>query len=331
MRAIVITRPGGPEELTWADVPDPCPGPGDVLLDVIASGVNWADVLQRRGNYPPPPGAPPYPGLECSGMVAAVGDGVTSWSLGDEVCALLPGGGYAEKVTVTQGHVRPIPLGTSPLHAAALPETACTVWENVFEVGRLKPDETLLVHGGASGIGTLAIQLASALGSTVICTAGSPDKLARCRQLGANLAISYRAGDFSDAVLEFTAGQGADVILDIVGASYLSSNIKSLATRGRLVVIGTQGGQVGQLDFRALGAKQACIYASTLRGRPAPEKAAIVAAVRKHVWPLVECGQVRPVVDRILPLADAGTAHQVLEARQHIGKILLAAERSGDT
>lgn len=323
MQAVTITSPGGPDVLRLAEVPDPVPGPGEVLVEVAAAGINRADLMQRQGFYPPPPGAPEYPGMECSGRVRAVGPEVTGWQPGDEVCALLGGGGYAELVAVPAGQLLPVPAGVSLTEAAALPEAACTVHSNVVTRARLASGETLLVHGGASGIGTFAIQLAAALGARVACTAGSPEKLARCRELGADLAISYRDEDFTAAVTEFTGGAGADVILDIVGASYLERNIAALAVGGRLVVIAVQGGARGELDLATLMGKRAAVLASTLRARPLAEKAAIVAAVRDEVWPLVSAGQVRPVIDQVLPLAEAAAAHRRMEG-SHIGKILLA-------
>jgi putative PIG3 family NAD(P)H quinone oxidoreductase len=324
MRAIVISEPGGPEVLRLADVADPVPGPGEVVIDVAASGVNRADLMQRMGFYPPPPGAPPYPGLECSGRVFALGEGVTGWAAGDQVCALLAGGGYAERVAVPAGQLLPIPAGLTLTEGAALPEAACTVYANVFMSAGLAAGETLLVHGGASGIGTLAIQLGKAHGARVACTAGSQARLARCRELGADLAVSYRDEDFVARVGEFTGGHGADVILDIVGGSYLERNVAALATGGRLVVIGTQGGGRGELDLVALMGKRASVRAASLRARPVREKASIVTAVGEHVWPLIASGRVGAVIDRVLPLAEAAEAHRVLEAGSHVGKILLA-------
>lgn len=325
MRAITITSPGGPEALEIAEVPDPVAAPGEVIIDITAAGVNRADLLQRQGLYPPPPGAPPYPGLECSGRIASLGDGVTGWRQGDEVCALLSGGGYAEKVAVPSGQLLPVPDGVSVTDAAGLPEVACTVYSNVVTLAGLAPGETLLVHGGASGIGTMAIQLGRALGARVACTAGSSAKLERCRELGAELTISYRDEDFVTAISEFTGGRGADVILDIMGASYLQRNVAALAPGGRCVVIGLQGGTRAELDLNALLRKRASVHATSLRARPADEKAAIVSSVIEHVWPLVAFGRVRPVIETVLPLADAGQAHRLMETGDHVGKILLAA------
>ena len=323
MRAVVVTKPGGPEVLEWLEVPDPEPGPGDVLISVAAAGLNRADLLQRRGLYPPPPGASPYPGMECSGRIEAVGAEVTGWQPGDEVCALMAGGGYAEKVAVPAGQVLPIPGPLGIVDAAALPEAACTVYSNVFQVGGLTPGETLLVHGGASGIGTVAIQLAKANGARVICTAGTAEKLARCWALGADVAISYRNEDFVEVVRDVTGGSGADLILDIMGASYLARNLLALATGGRLVIIGRQGGNRAELDLGVLQGKQASIHATTLRARPVMEKAAIVSAVRENVWPLVGAGKLVPVIDQTLPMSSAAAAHRVLEAGDQTGKVLL--------
>jgi putative PIG3 family NAD(P)H quinone oxidoreductase len=324
MRAVVITEPGGPDVLKVAEVPDPVPGPGEVLVEIVAAGVNRADVMQRQGRYPPPPGAPPYPGLECSGRIAALSDGTTDWNVGDEVCALLGGGGYAEQVAVPTGQLLPLPGGVTLADAAGLPEVACTVYANVFQQARLQPGETLLVHGGASGIGTMAIQLARATGARVACTASTPAKLERCRELGADLAIDYTDVDFVDAVRGFTDGNGADVILDIIGAAYLERNVAALATGGRLAVIGLQGGSRAELDLGMLLMKRARVQASSLRARPLAEKAAIVSAVGENVWPLISDGWVRPVIDRVLPLAEAPEAHRLIEAGAHVGKILLA-------
>ncbi|MFF9503356.1 NAD(P)H-quinone oxidoreductase [Streptomyces sp. NPDC014656] len=325
MHAITIPEPGGPDALVWAEVPDPVPGEGEVLVEVVASAVNRADVLQRQGFYNPPPGSSPYPGLECAGRITALGPEVSGWSVGDEVCGLLVGGGYAERVAVPAGQLLPVPKGVDLATAAALPEVACTVWSNVFMIAHLRPGETLLVHGGASGIGTMAIQLAKAVGAKVVVTAGSPEKLARCAELGADVLIDYRAQDFVEELHKATGGAGADVILDIMGAKYLDRNVQALAVSGRLVVIGLQGGVKAELNLGALLAKRAAVMATTLRARPLEEKAAIVAAVREHVWPLVEGGTVRPVVDRTLPMPEAAEAHRVLESGAHVGKVLLLA------
>jgi putative PIG3 family NAD(P)H quinone oxidoreductase len=312
--------------MTWAEVPDPVPGPGEVLVDVAASGVNRADLMQRQGFYPPPPGAPPYLGLECSGIVAATGPGVAGWQPGDAVCALLAGGGYAEKVAVPAGQVLPAPKSVSLPAAAAFPETACTVYSNVFQGARLAPGETLLVHGGASGIGTMAIQLAKHNGATVAVTAGSDDKLEACRELGADILINYREDDFVQRIREATDGRGADVILDIMGAAYLSRNVDALAPDGRIANIGMQGGRTAELDLSALMAKRGTISSTTLRARPANQKAAIVRAVREHVWPLVEAGAIRPVIHCELPMPQAAEAHRIMADSTHTGKILLRAQ-----
>ncbi|PWR08732.1 NADPH:quinone oxidoreductase [Micromonospora sicca] len=322
MRAITIPEPGGPEALVWAEVPDPEPGPGEVIVDVRASAVNRADLLQRQGHYPPPPGAPAYPGLECSGVIGAIGPEVTGWTVGQEVCALLAGGGYAERVAVPAGQLLPVPAGVDLVEAAALPEVACTVWSNVVALARLTKGETLLVHGGGSGIGTFAIQLGAALGAIVVVTARAA-KHERLRELGAAHTIDYREQDFVEEVRRVTDGRGADVILDIIGAAYLPRNVAALATGGRLVVIGMQGGRKGELDLGALLAKRASVAATALRSRPLAEKAEIVRGVREQVWPLVESGAIRPIVDRRLPMADAAEAHRLVETSDHLGKVLL--------
>ncbi|GHJ57396.1 NAD(P)H-quinone oxidoreductase [Micromonospora chersina] len=322
MHAITIPKPGGPEALVWAAVPDPEPGPGEVVVEVRASAVNRADLLQRQGQYPPPPGAPAYPGLECAGVVAALGPGVTGWAVGDEVCALLAGGGYAERVAVPAGQLLPVPAGVDPVDAAALPEVACTVFSNVVQLARLAEGETLLVHGGGSGIGTFAIQLGVALGATVVVTARAA-KHERLRELGAAHAIDYREQDFVEEVRRVTDGRGADVILDIMGAAYLPRNVAALATGGRLVVIGMQGGRKGELDLGMLLAKRASVHATALRSRPVAEKAEIVRGVREQVWPLVESGKIRPVVHARAKMADAADAHRLVETSDHLGKVLL--------
>jgi putative PIG3 family NAD(P)H quinone oxidoreductase len=325
MYAITIPEPGGPESLVWNEVPDPVPGEGEVLVEVVASAVNRADIMQRQGYYDPPPGASPYPGLECSGRIAALGPGVSGWSVGDEVCALLAGGGYAEKVAVPAGQLMPVPEGLDLKQAAALPEVACTVWSNVFMIAHLHPGETLLVHGGSSGIGTMAIQLGKAVGARVAVTAGTKEKLDFCAELGADILVNYREQDFVAEVKQATDGAGADVILDNMGAKYLDRNVQALAVNGRLAIIGMQGGVKGELNIGALLGKRAAISATSLRARPLAEKAAIAAAVREHVWPLITQGHVRPVVDRELPMAEAAQAHRVVEASEHIGKVLLVA------
>jgi putative PIG3 family NAD(P)H quinone oxidoreductase len=324
MRAVTVPTPGGPEALTLAEVPDPEAGPGEVVVDVVATAVNRADLLQRMGFYPPPPGASDILGLECSGRIRSVGPGVEGWAAGDEVCALLSGGGYAEQVVVPAGQLMRVPDGVPLALAGALPEIACTVWSNVFMIAHLGPGETLLVHGGAGGIGTFAIQLASVLGARVFATAGSAEKLELCRSLGAERAISYRDEDFVEVLRE--AG-GADVILDNMGAKYLEPNVAALATEGRLVIIGMQGGSRGEVDLGALMSKRAAVVATTLRARPTEEKTAICRAVEEHVWPLVEAGTVRPTVGAEISLDDVAEAHTLMEGGGHTGKILLRVAR----
>jgi putative PIG3 family NAD(P)H quinone oxidoreductase len=329
VRAVTVSEPGGPEVLGWGEVPDPVCGPGEVVLDVAATAVNRADLLQRQGFYPPPPGASEILGLECSGVVSEVGDGVAGWSVGDEVCALLSGGGYAERVAVPAGQLLPRPAGVELVTAAALPEVTCTVWSNVFLLAGLRRGESVLVHGGSSGIGTMAIQLAARAGARVFTTAGSDAKLDFCRELGAEVLINYREEDFAERVAEETDGAGVDVVLDIMGAKYLAPNVRSLATGGRLVSIGMQGGTKAELDLGLLMRKRAAVHATTLRSRPATGpggKAGIVAAVRHDVWPDVERGVIRPIVDRRLPMSRAADAHRVVEASEHIGKVLLVTE-----
>ena len=323
MRAVTASAAGGPEVLTVVELPDPTPGPGEVVLDVAAAGLNRADLMQRRGFYPPPPGASDVLGMECSGTVSAVGPDVTGWSEGDRACALLAAGGYASQVAVPAGQLMPVPDGVELVTAAALPETACTVWSNVFMIAGLQPGETILVHGGSGGIGTMAIQLASQLDSRVLTTAGTPEKLALCASLGADVAINYRDQDFVEAVREATDGRGADVILDNMGAKYLGRNLEALAVEGRLVIIGMQGGTKAELDISTLLRKRGAVIATSLRARPAEEKAAICAAVAEHVWPLVAQGSVRPIVERTLPLDEVRAAHELMESGEHTGKILL--------
>ena len=323
MRAVVITEPGPAEVLQVQEVPDPSPGLGEVLVRVAATAVNRADIHQRNGHYPPPPGASPYLGLELSGTIEALGPDVAGWQVGDQVCALLSGGGYAELATVPVGQLMPVPAGVSLVDAAALPEAACTVWSMVFSAGRLQPGETLLVHGGSSGIGTMAIQLAHARGSRVFTTVGTPRKALFCTELGASLAINYREEDFEERILAETSGSGVDVVLDIMGASYLNRNALVLGFGGRLIVIGLQGGRKGELDLGFVLAKRLTIHAATLRARSHEQKAAIVAETVHAVWPLVESGEVRPIIDRVLNLDDAAEAHRLVESSEHIGKVLL--------
>jgi len=323
MRAVVVIESGGPEVLEVRDVPDPEPKRGEVIVRVAATAVNRADLLQRQGNYPPPHGAPPYLGLECSGTIAALGEGVAGRTVGEQVCALLAGGGYAELVAVPVGQLMPVPIGVPLVDAAALPETACTVWSMVFGAGRLEPGESLLVHGGTSGIGTMAIQLAHQRGSRVFATAGTPRKVEFCRELGADVGINYRDEVFDDRVLNETAGHGVDVVLDNMGALYLPRNVRALAVDGRLVVLGLQGGRKGELDLGALLAKRATVLAAGLRARPVQQKAQIAAETVHAVWPLLESGAVRPIIDRVLTIDDATEAHRLVESSEHIGKVLL--------
>ena len=326
MRAVTLSGPGGPEVLGWGEVPDPVLRPGEVLVDVVATAVNRADLLQRAGFYPPPPGASDVLGLECSGVVSEVGEGVTGWGVSDEVCALLSGGGYAERVAVPAGQLLPRPAGVELATAAALPEVVCTVWSNVFMLAGLRRGDTFLVHGGSSGIGTMAIQLAARAGARVLTTAGTQAKLDVCRELGAEVGINYRDEDFVERVREETDGGGADVVLDNMGAKYLARNVDALATGGRLVCIGMQGGTKAELDLGKLMRKRGSVHATTLRSRPATGpggKAEIVAAVRHDVWPDVERGVVRPIVDRRLPMSRAAEAHRVVDASEHVGKVLL--------
>jgi putative PIG3 family NAD(P)H quinone oxidoreductase len=320
MRAVIAPTPGGPEALVLADLPDPVAGPGEVVIDVAASALNRADLLQRMGFYPPPPGASDVLGMECAGHIAAVGEGVTGWSVGDEACALLAAGGYAEKVAVPVGQVMRVPNGLTLIEAAALPEVAATVWSNVFMIANLQPDETLLVHGGAGGIGTFAIQLAKALGARVFTTAGTREKQDLCLSLGADRAINYRDEDYVEILRE--AG-GADVILDNMGAKYLDGNVKALAEEGRLVIIGMQGGVKGELDIAGLLRKRGAVIATSLRARPSEEKAAICRGVEEYVWPLVEAGSIRAMVDAQFGLADVAAAHRLMESGDHTGKIVL--------
>jgi len=320
MRAVIVPSPGGPEALVVADLPDPQPGPGEVVLDVVASAVNRADLLQRMGFYPPPPGASDVLGLECSGRVRSVGADVTGWSVGDEACALLAGGGYAEQVVVPAGQLMRVPDGVPLVTAASLPEVAATVWSNVFMVANLQPDDVFLVHGGAGGIGTFAIQIAKALGARVFATAGTPEKQQLCRDLGAERAINYNDEDWVEILL---AEGGADVILDNMGAKYLGPNVTALATEGRLVIIGMQGGVKGELDIAGLLRKRGAVIATSLRARPTAEKAAICRAVEEHVWPLVADGTIRTMVEAEFALDDVAGAHALMESGAHTGKILL--------
>lgn len=325
MRAVMISEPGDPHVLVPADVDPPVAGPGEVLVDVVAAGVNRADVQQRKGYYPPPPGESELPGLEVSGRIASLGAGTESsgWAVGEEVCALLAGGGYAEQVAVPVGQLLPVPQGVGLADAAALPEVACTVWNNLVMEAGLREGETVLLHGGSSGIGTMAIQVAAALGARVAVTAGSAEKLGACEGLGAEVLVNYKEQDFVEAIKEATDGRGADVILDVVGAKYLARNVEALALDGRLVVIGLLGGTRAELDLGALLRKRGRVLATSLRSRSRQAKAEIVTQVRERVWPWIAEGRVRTVIQSRHPLEDAAAAHAEMEASGHVGKILL--------
>ncbi|KAI4304335.1 hypothetical protein MLD38_039864 [Melastoma candidum] len=326
MKAVVITTPGDdPEVLQLQDVEDTKITDDEVLVRVAATALNRADTLQRRGKYPPPKGCSEYPGLECSGTIEAVGKNVSRWKVGDQVCALLAGGGYAEKVAIPAGQVLPIPAGLSLKDAASFPEVACTVWSTVFMTSHLSAGETFLVHGGSSGIGTFAIQIAKYYGSRVFVTAGSEEKLAACKDLGADVVINYKTEDFVARVKEETGGKGVDVILDCIGASYFQRNLDSLNMDGRLFLIGTQSGATTQVDLRSFFAKRLTVQAAGLRTRSLENKAAIVSEVEKKVWPAIEEGKVKPVIFKYLPLAEAAEGHRIMERSEHIGKILLVA------
>lgn len=326
MRFIEMTGPGGPEVLRLAVGPVPEPGAQEVLIRVTAAGVNRPDVLQRVGSYPPPPGASPVLGLEVSGTIAALGPDLAEWRVGDAVCALAPGGGYAEYCVAPAPHCLPVPKGLSPVDAAGLPETFFTVWTNVFDRGRLKPGESFLVHGGSSGIGTTAIQLARAFGARVFATAGSPEKCKICIELGAERAIDYKREDFTAVIKEATEGRGVDVILDIVGGDYIEKNLRSLAVEGRLVQIAFLQGSKASLDLVHLMMRRQTITGSTLRPRSVADKAAIAHSLHEKVWPLIEAKQVRPVIHRTFPLAEAAEAHRLMESSAHIGKIVLTTD-----
>ncbi|MBD2759386.1 NAD(P)H-quinone oxidoreductase [Yimella sp. cx-573] len=323
MLAVTLPEFGDVDALTLANLPDPQPAAGEVVIKVAAAGVNRADLMQRQGLYPPPKGESEIPGLEVSGTISALGDGVDDWKVGDEVCAVLAGGGYAEQVAVPAGQVLPVPKGVSLIDAAGLPEVACTVWSNIVMTAHLKQGEVFLQHGGSSGIGTMAIQVAHALGATVAVTAGSQEKLDRCRELGAQVLINYKDDDFVEQIKKATDGRGADVILDVIGAKYLERNVNSLAPDGRLVIIGLQGGTKAELNIGALLAKRGSVIATSLRGRDKADKARIVAAVRENVWPLIESGEVQPIIDRTMPLPDVADAHRLLADSTHVGKVLL--------
>jgi len=323
MRCVEITTPGPPEVLKLVERPDPVPGRGEVLIRVAAAGVNRPDIMQRRGMYPPPPGASDLPGLEVAGVIESLGEDVTGWRTGDRVCALVSGGGYAELCVAPAPQCLPVPAGIDLVAAAAIPETFFTVWTNVFDRGRLRAGETALFHGGSSGIGTTAIQLAAARGARVLVTAGSDDKCRACERLGAERAINYRTEEFVDVVKQVTNGRGVDLILDIVGGDYIARDLAALALEGRLVVIGFMGGDTATIDFRRVLGRRLTITGSTLRPRSVEEKGQIAAAVRREVWPLLESGSVKPLIYRRFPLADAASAHRLMESSEHIGKIVL--------
>ncbi len=323
MLAIEIARPGGPEVLTPVDRPMPAPGPGEVLIRVEAAGVNRPDVMQRRGAYPPPPGAGDLPGLEVAGIVERAAEGAGAWRTGDRVCALVAGGGYAEYCVAPEPQCLPIPAGLDAAAAAAIPATFITVWTNVFDRGRLRAGESALFHGGTSGIGTTAVQLAAARGATVFATAGSADKCRACEALGAARAINYREEDFVAAIKELTGGRGVDLILDIVGGDYLDRNLRALAFDGRLVQIGLMAGAPASIDLRRILGRRLTLTGSLLRPRTVAEKGAIAAALHREVWPLLESGRVKPIVYRTFPLREAAEAHRLMESSEHIGKIVL--------
>lgn len=324
MRRIAATGAGGPEVLAVETSPVPTPGPGEVLIRVAYAGVNRPDVMQRRGLYPPPPGASPILGLEIAGSVAALGAGVTGFREGEEVCALVAGGGYAEYCTAPAPQCLPVPRGLSLAEAAALPETFFTVWTNVFDRGRLTAGETFLVHGGTSGIGTTAIQLAHSFGTSVFATAGSDEKCAFCHTLGAEVAINYKTDDFVAVIRRMTDGKGVDLILDMVGGSYFPRNLRALAVEGRLVQIAFQEGSEVPCNLTPIMVKRLTVTGSTLRPRSVAEKGAIAAALKEKVWPLIEAGRVKPVIHQVFPLEEAAAAHALMESSAHIGKILLA-------
>jgi len=321
---IEIQQPGGPEVLAATERPDPVPGPDDVLIRVAGAGVNRPDVMQRRGSYPPPPGASDIPGLEISGTIAALGANVRQWHIDDQVCALVAGGGYATMCVAPARQCLPAPISIDLVSAAAIPETFFTVWTNVFDRGRLRAGETALIHGGSSGIGTTAIQLAAARGVTVLATAGSDEKCRACEDLGAKQAINYRTADFVEAVRELTGGRGVDLILDMVGGDYVGRNLASLAMDGRLVEIGFMSGHSeATVDFRRVIGRRLTIMGSSLRPRTVDEKAQIATALRSEVWPLLDRGTVKPIVYRVFPLAEAAAAHRLMESSEHVGKIVL--------
>ena len=324
MICVEISSPGPPDVLRAVERPDPAPGAGDVLIRVAAAGVNRPDVMQRQGAYPPPPGATDIPGLEVAGVIESIGDGVSSWRVGDTVCALVAGGGYATKCLAPSVQCLPVPASLDLVAAAAIPETFFTVWSNVFDRGRLAAGETALVHGGSSGIGTTAIQLAAVRGARVFATAGSDEKCRVCERLGAELAINYRTEDFLQVVRQATDGRGVDLILDIVGGSYVNRNLAALATDGRLIEIGLmEGNPTATVDLRRIIGRRLTLTGSALRPRTVTEKGEIAGSLRREVWPLLERGAVKPIVYRTFPLTDASAAHRLMESSEHIGKIVL--------
>ncbi|MGC5167970.1 NAD(P)H-quinone oxidoreductase [Luteimicrobium sp. DT211] len=327
MRVVEIVRPGGPEQLAVREVADPVPGRGEVLVDVAAAGINRADLMQREGHYPPPPGAPSWPGLEASGTVAALGDDVDGWAVGDRVAALVAGGGYADRLVVPAGQLLRVPDSLDLVDAAGLPEAVCTAWSNLTGPGRLgrvtASGARVLVHGGSGGIGTVALQLLAALGAWTATTAGGPERVARCRELGADLAIDHRTEDFVAAVRDATDGRGVHVVLDVVGGAYLARNLEVLADEGRLVVIGTQRGRRAELDLGAVMARRLTVTGTTLRARSREAKAAIVADVAAHAWPWLDDGRLHPVIGARVPLDEAAHAHELVEAGTVFGKVLL--------
>ncbi|MBE9666976.1 NAD(P)H-quinone oxidoreductase [Mucilaginibacter boryungensis] len=324
MKAIIITQPGGPEVLELTERPKPMPGNGEVLIKVHAAGINRPDVAQRKGNYPPPPGAPQdIPGLEVAGTIEAVGSNVTRWKVGDKVCALVIGGGYAEYCSAPEGQCLPVPDNLSFVEAASLPETFFTVWSNVFDRARIQPGESLLAHGGSSGIGVTAIQMAKALGNKVYVTAGSDEKCKFCDDLGAYKAINYKTQNFRDEINRLTDGKGVDVILDMIGGDYTPNNLQCLANDGRLVIINTMNGKDVQVDLSLVMRKRLTITGSTLRNRDVEFKSAIAKELEKHIWPLLQSEKIKPVIYKVFPANEAADAHRLMESSEHIGKIVL--------
>lgn len=323
MRAIVIDKSGGSSVLVQRELPDPVADHGEVIIEVSAAGVNRADIAQREGRYPPPPGAPDWPGLEVSGTIVELGSGSGRWQVGDEVCALLAGGGYAERVVARIGQLLPIPAGVLLADAAALPEAVATVWSNLVMIGGMRAGDTVLIHGGSSGIGTCAIQLARALGCRVAVTAGSERKLEACRELGADILIDYTRDDFVETVLDATDGAGVDLILDAIGGGYVERNLRALARHGRLLLIGNQSNLDATFPIGSILGRWASVHGSTLRSRPDEEKDEIIASVAENAWPLIDAGQVAPIIDSRYPMADAAVAHERMESSAHIGKLLL--------